>query len=482
MKARRTQRRSEAQCEEMQIAPSRLAASGLNRPSNPLVQRPAELPVPEGEEPGSLADLELPSDWREARLGDLFEIQQGKAVNQRTRGGDNQQPFLRTANVFWGRLNLAPLDHMHFAPEEQEGLLLKPGDLLTCEGGDVGRTAIWRGELHECFHQNHVHRLRTQRSDVEPEFYMRWMEAAVTLLGLYAGAHNKTTIPNLSKNRLARFAIPHPPLPEQRAIAGVLRTVQQAKEACEQVLAATRQLKQSLLHHLFTYGPVPFPQAAHVALKETEIGPLPEHWSVVSIGDIETFMQYGTSSRCESGGAGLPVLRIPNVLGGRIDTADLKYLAASPAEIERHSLQRGDLLFVRTNGVRENVGRCAVYLGSPEPSLFASYLIRARLASDRALPEFVQLFTETNAGRASFTGRASGAADGKFNINTQTIRSTILPLPPLSEQREIAAQLSAVDAKLAAEESRRSALAAIFQSLLHHLLTGKVRLPEFVRA
>ena len=287
--------------------------------------------------------------------------------------------------------------------------------------------------------------------------------------------------PRTSWNALKVHALAVPPTPEQRAIAAVLRTVQRAKEACEQVLAATRQFKHSLLHHLFTYGPVPLAQAAHVPLKETEAGPMPEHWSVVPIREIETFMQYGTSSRCESDGPGLPVLRIPNVVGGRIDTGDLKYLAASPVEIERHLLQRGDLLFVRTNGVRENVGRCAVYLDSPARSLFASYLIRARLAPDRALPEFVQLFTETNTGRASFTGRASGAADGKFNINTQTIRLTILPLPPLPEQREIVEQLSAVDAKLGAEESRRAALASLFQSLLHHLMRGKVRLPGFAK-
>jgi type I restriction enzyme S subunit len=71
--------------------------------------------------------------------------------------------------------------------------------------------------------------------------------------------------------------VPLPPLPEQRAIAGVLRTVQGTKEACERVLAATRQLKQSLLHHLFSYGPHPHAQAAHVPLKETEAGPMPEH-------------------------------------------------------------------------------------------------------------------------------------------------------------------------------------------------------------
>ena len=132
---------------------------------------------------------------------------------------------------------------------------------------------------------------------------------AALLRERYGGAQ-----PNISQTVLRAFELPLPPLPEQRAIAEVLRTVQEAKEACERVLVATRQLKQSFLHHLFTYGPVHFPNAAQVPLKNTEVGPMPEHWAAVSIGDIETFMQYGTSSRCESGGSGLPVLRIPNVV------------------------------------------------------------------------------------------------------------------------------------------------------------------------
>lgn len=224
--------------------------------------------------------LDLPSEWKICKLQDLFSIQQGKALSKKYRNGKSPFPFLRTANILWGKLELIPLDEMDFTEQERERYALMPGDLLVCEGGDIGRTAIWNGEIQDCYFQNHIHRLRTDRDYVVPRFYMYWMQAAIKQLRLYTGEGNITTIANLSKSRLGSFIVPLPPLKEQSAISGILSLAQEAIEATEKVISATKELKKSLMQYLFTYGPVPVDQADQVPLKETEIGMIPEHWEV----------------------------------------------------------------------------------------------------------------------------------------------------------------------------------------------------------
>jgi type I restriction enzyme S subunit len=412
----------------------------------------------------------LPQDWRVDRFDSLFSVQQGKQVSKKNREGNSQRPFLRTKNVFWGRLDLSELDEMHFTDGEESRLALQPGDLLICEGGDIGRTAIWRGDLQRCYHQNHLHRARRRNcAEVDPEFVLFWLWYAFEVGSVYFGRGNVTTIPNLSQSKLCELPLPVPPLAEQRKIAAVLGLVQRAIEQQERLIALTTELKKTLLHKLFTEGLRGEPQ------KQTEIGPVPESWDVSTLENAALAFDYGTSVKCEHVKAGVPVLRIPNVVGGSIDLSDLKHGQPKRSQLDHLRLQHSDLLFVRTNGVLENAGRCALYRGELENCYFASYLIRVRVDSSKVLPAFVNEYARTERGRSFMSGRAIRTADGKFNINAGTLKRVLLPLPSLDEQTEIVRRLDLVERKLELHETKRVRLIDLFRTLLHQLMTAQIR-------
>jgi len=195
----------------------------------------------------------IPEEWNVVRLGDLFEIQQGITLCREPSPDKFLKPFLRTSNVFWGKIDLSNLDSMYFSEKQLQSLTLKSKDLLICEGGDIGRTAMWNEQIAECCHQNHLHRLRA-KNDLEtlPEFYMYWMQFGMLIRGLYSEEGNKTTIPNLSRSRLSNFLIPLPPLPIQKQIADILSAVDMKIEAEENKAKALEKLFQSLLNDLMT--------------------------------------------------------------------------------------------------------------------------------------------------------------------------------------------------------------------------------------
>src|SRR5262245_52637767 len=109
------------------------------------------------------------------------------------RAGDDKTPFLRTSNVLWDEIDLTRVDEMSIPEHELEEKRLRPGDLLVCEGGEIGRAAIWSGEVEVMSFQNHLHRLRPTRNDVEPRFYVYFLQAGFTQLGIFEGAGNNTT-------------------------------------------------------------------------------------------------------------------------------------------------------------------------------------------------------------------------------------------------------------------------------------------------
>ena len=281
-----------------------------------------------------------------------------------------------------------------------------------------------------------------------------------------------STMPYIRKGDLEKFPIPLPPRPEQKKIAHILSTVQQAIDAQEQIIRITAELKNALMHKFFTEGLRNEPQ------KQTEIGPIPESWNVLELEKKAKSFQYGTSVKCTYGADGKPVLRIPNVVGGHVDVSDLKFGNPKQSELGKLVLQKGDLLFVRTNGVEENAGRCSQYNCEVDDCYFASYLIRVRLDPAILNSSFLSEYSRTETGVSFLSGRSVRTADGKFNINSGTLKTMLVPVPEIDEQEDIAQSLMLIDRKIEVARSKKKSLNNLFQALLHELMSAKSRVHE----
>jgi type I restriction enzyme S subunit len=115
---------------------------------------------------------EVPVDWEKLKVDDVFEIKLGKMLSGASRKGISPRPYIRNANVQWGYFDLSDIAEMDFTPQEKEKFRLKENDILVCEGGEIGRTAIWKNELPECYYQKAIHRLRPKLSNIVTEFFL----------------------------------------------------------------------------------------------------------------------------------------------------------------------------------------------------------------------------------------------------------------------------------------------------------------------
>ena len=198
-----------------------LAIRGLLLPQNPNDQPASQLllsinpkaqPVNPQDEP-----FPIPNSWTWCRLGDLFDHNTGKALNSSNKEG-TLKDYLTTSNVYWDRFDLSVVKKMLFKDNELDKCTVTKGDLLVCEGGDVGRAAIWNYDYDICI-QNHLHRLRP-KGDLCVLFFfymLRCLKEKKVIGGKGIG------LLGFSSNALHTLLIPLPPLPEQQRIASKIQ-------------------------------------------------------------------------------------------------------------------------------------------------------------------------------------------------------------------------------------------------------------------
>ncbi|WBB73793.1 restriction endonuclease subunit S [Micromonospora sp. WMMD1128] len=369
-------------------------------------------------------------------------------------------PILRAGNIKDHGLDLSDLI---FVPEPRvaEKQKIRPYDVIVATSSGsldvVGKAAQARQHFSGSF--GAFCKVLRPNSRIDPRYfahYFRTPAYRARISSLAAGAN----INNLRTEHLADLEIPLPSFNKQRTIAEALDQADELRLKRRAALAHLDDLAKSIFINMFgdlrhdggSFNTVPFS------------------------GVVREF-RYGTSSKSTS--TGYATLRIPNVIGGTLNLDELKAVPATTAEFERLRLTDGDLLFVRTNGNPDFVGRCAVFdqalvkdSGFPtDQFLYASYLIRARVDEQRVLPTFIQQFMSGSAGRSSLRDRCKTSA-GQYNLNTAGLGSVQVPVPPLQQQQEFVDRISDVRALRATHESSLAEMDALFASLQDRAFRG----------
>ena len=408
------------------------------------------------------SDYEIPNNWVWCNLGLLFNHNTGKALNSANREGKTLT-YITTSNVYWNRFELNDLKSMPFTDSEIEKYTIKKGDLLVCEGGDIGRAAIWNFD-DEIRIQNHLHRLRAY-DDIQTAFYY-YVLYAFKLSGKISG--NGIGLQGLSSNALHNIIVPVPPIEEQKNIVMLIEKLMLSIDNIEShknILATCMDNTKAKILDLTIRGKLvpqdPNDEPASVLLeriraekeklikqgkikrdkKESVIfkgddnsyyQDLPEMWELVNFKDCATLISGRDLNKNEynAESIGIPYITgASNFINGNILINRWTTVPKTISEVN-------DILIT----CKGTVGELAI---NKYGNIHIARQIMAIRVYKNINLEYIKLFLESIVMEIKKT--ANGLIPG---ISRDDMLSLNIPLPPLAEQKRIVDEIEKIFATL----------------------------------
>ena len=426
--------------------------------------------------------VSLPEDWAMTTVGKSIELKRGVSWSknqEHDRVAAGRTPVIRIGNV-QSRLELDDLIYLSGIDNETKlaKRVEKGWTILVGSNGNrarIGNAVLYRDEAELLFASFLVGAKPNARSGLDPAYFYRWLSSEQVQAYLSASAESTTGLANLSHNFLKKMTIPKPPIEEQATIARVLDAVDTALERIRRAAVLALDYRRGLVQRVFSEGLYGEEQ------RKTPIGDIPKSWQVVPVRSVVDEFQYGLSVGMEESGS-LPILRMGNIRDGGISFHDVKYVSLPEEVTKPYLLSRGDVLFNRTNS-QEWVGKIGIYR-CDRKAVFASYLIRLRHKVARINPYFLGHVLGSYSAQCRIKRFATPGVQ-QVNVNATNLGRVLIPLPVgergLLEQRQIGTLLEAVESQIRSYEPILVAHEALRRSLMHDLLTGKVRVGDIAQ-
>ncbi len=413
----------------------------------------------------------IPDGWQRVRLGDVAEFQQGGTPAKANAAyWDGYVPFVTGADL--GQRRIGRDSARSFLTEGG----LKSGSTAICNAGDLllaTRTRVGLvGIASEMLGASQDITLVEPKDAADCSFLYRVLDSrADELLRKSRG----TTIQGVTREDVQGLPILLPPLPEQRAIAAVLDSIDDAIDGAEAVIAATDGLRDALLHDLLTRG-LP---SQHTEFRDVPgLGTIPADWGVVRLGDVAE-VQTGRAVNKKAVADGelkIPYLSVANVKDGYLDLRIVKTMLVSNTDVERYGLKKGDVLFTE-GGDADKLGRGSVWGGEISPCLHQNHVFAVRPSADVLIPDFLSSFASSGFGKRYFLGAAKQTTN-LASVNSTQLKEMTLALPNIREQRKIVGAVSAMGVSIQEATVERDNLRLLKVSAAAALLTGRMRMGQ----
>ena len=402
----------------------------------------------------------IPEDWYVSAIGTEFRVQLGKMLDAAKNSGV-PKPYIGNRSVQWGRIDVDDIDTVPMTLADLQRFRLRRGDLLVCEGGEIGRAAIWDNPIPECYYQKALHRLRPTRSyDIYLMMSLLQLWASTGYLANYV---TQTSIAHLPKDKLEMVPLPVPPPDEQRAIAEALSDVDGLLAALEALIAKKRTVKQAAMQQLLT-GKTRLPgfqgERKELNMSRDSILKARIGWQGLTTAEYLTSGDYYLVTGTD-------------FVSGRVDWTSCFFVDHSRF-IQDTNIQLApyDVLLTKDG----TIGKAGFIDSLPCPATLNSGIFVIRPKAEAYVPKYMY-YVLTSRIFDEFLKRLQAGSTISHLYQKDFVNFTF-KAPQISEQHAIADVLSDMDAEIAALEQRRDKTRAVKQGMMQQLLTGRVRLVE----